>query len=216
MGQEKANFNILTDFTENFGRYSDMYNRLWNQSISNGFKMVEAMSDRMTNMVVANKSDGCCPPERDCPPQCLLNLTRHAYPGERIVVPFAIKNTCGAAKTYRVGVRSLMDQFGEPASATATLDKEQVTLNPGQSITVLMTIDLANEQRTGVSYQTDIVIREAEVNQNICFTLHLNAYADIPVAKPLDERHYLNHFQSWQSHFYCEKPLRDGQTRTDG
>ncbi len=215
MGQEKANFNILTDFTENFGRYSDLYSRLWDQSIRNGFRLAERISDTITG-TRAGDDCGCCPPSCDCPPQCLLTLTHSAYPGERVVVPFAIKNTCGAAKTYQVGVRPLMDQFGETAPTAATLNKEQVTLNPGQSVTILMTIDLANEERTGISYQTDIVIRESEVNQNICFTLYLKAYSDIPVAKPLDESHYLNHFQSWQSHFYCEKPKRDGQTRTEG
>lgn len=215
MGQEKTNINLLNDFANNFNRYADFYNQMVNQSINSGLRFMETMSDTLTG---AKRSDncGCCPPNCDCPPQCLLTISKNAYPGERVVVPFVIKNTCNTAKTYRVGVRPLMDQFGEPASLAVQLDKEQVTLNPGQSVTVLMTIDLANEQRTGISFQTDIVLREAEVNQNICFTLHLKAYSHIPVAKPMDESHYLNRFQSWQSHYYCEKPKRNGETRTNG
>src|SRR5687768_17525555 len=62
---------------------------------------------------MTKKSDcNCCPPKEECPPHCLLTIIRTAHPGERILIPFSIRNKCGGPKKYRVGVRQLMDRQG--------------------------------------------------------------------------------------------------------
>jgi hypothetical protein len=147
---------------------------------------------------------GCCPPEDVCPPRCLLTLCRDAYPGEVIVVPFVIHNASSFAKTYQVGVHPLLDEEGNAAPASATLDQTSVTVAPFQSRLVQMRINL-NGFKAGSVYHTDVVIRERDHNQDICFTLNVKSFADAPVATPLDERKMNRHFVGWQAHFYCDE-----------
>jgi hypothetical protein len=147
---------------------------------------------------------GCCPPKNECPPHCLIQISRHAYAGERIIVPFVIKNKCQDSKVFQVGVRELKMDDGSIAPHQPVLDKSTVTLDAGESEMVLMTIDLLSFS-TGHTYNTEIVIREKDINQNVCFSLIIDGYDDLPVAKPLDECKYLVHWQGWQSHFYCEQ-----------
>lgn len=153
------------------------------------------------------QKDDCCAPKASCPPHCLTSITRHATEGERIIVPFMIKNTCTTAKTYRVGVRELKDADGNKAPDQPTLNKNQVVLEPGRSERVLMSIDLAKFTQ-GSAYSTEIVLREKDINQNICFTLIVDASNNIPVAEPLAEQKYRLRWQSWKDHFYCEPPVK--------
>lgn len=150
-----------------------------------------------------NDDCGCCPPKEECPPNCLVNISRHAYEGERIIVPFIVKNKCNTPKHYRVGVRELKADNGSLAPSQPVLNKTEVTLDPGGSEMVLMGIDL-NNFSAGHTYNVEIVIREKDINQNICFKLFVDGYSNVPVAEPLDEDKYRVHWQGWQSHFYCE------------
>lgn len=183
---------------------------LLSSSFENNMKMATEMGNLFKNVsfqspfLASSKNCDCCPPEPYCPPHCLIEINRDAYAGEVIVVPFAVKNTCGSAKRYKIGLRPLVDQDGNPAPQQPVLNKQEVDLQPGQLVNVLMTINLMQGVNPGDCFQTDIVIREKEVNQNICFTLNVVPFCDVPVAKPLSEKHYFNHWQSWQSHFYCE------------
>lgn len=153
---------------------------------------------------IKTSSCDCCPPEETCPPHCIASITRTAIQGERIIVSFTVKNDCSHAKTYRVGVRELKDENGELAPSQPVLNKNSVTLDPGRSEQVLMTIDLDNF-KTGSTYTTEIVLREKEINQNICFTLNVES-AGSTVVSPQDEQQYLLRWQSWKDHYYCERP----------
>lgn len=149
----------------------------------------------------SNCQCGCCPPDCDCPPQCLLQLNRCAYPGETVVVPFSVRNTTGVARIYKVGVRNLHDQQGNIAPSQVSVNKDMISLQPGQALTLLAEVNLQQFQ-VGI-YETDIVLREKDVNQNICFRLEVLPFPDAPEARPWDENKLLTHFQSWQSHYYC-------------
>ena len=145
----------------------------------------------------------CCPPETTCPPHCLTSINRCAMQGERIIVPFLVKNTCSHAKTYRIGVRELKNEDGQLAPSQPKLNKQAVTLEPGRSERVLMMIDL-EKFSNGSVYTTEIVLREHEINQNICFTLMVDGDCNTAVAEPQDEKKYQLRWQNWQSHYYCE------------
>jgi hypothetical protein len=147
----------------------------------------------------------CCPPENICPPHCIASINRCAMQGERIVVPFNIKNTCSHAKTWRIGVRELKDQDGQMAAAQPQLNKQTVTIEPGRSERVLMMLDL-NNFTNGSVYSTEIVLREKDINQNICFTLTIDGDCNTVTAAPQDEQKYNLRWQGWQSHYYCEPP----------
>jgi hypothetical protein len=151
------------------------------------------------------QGDDCCRPKNECPPHCIAAIHRQAMPGERILVPFSIKNTCSTVKTWRVGVRELKDADGTMAPEQPVLNKQSVTLEPGRSERVVMMIDLA-KFTNGKTYSTEIVLREKDINQNICFTLVVDDSADIVVVSPQNEKKYNLHWQGWETHFYCEKP----------
>lgn len=145
---------------------------------------------------------GCCPPKQHCPPHCILSIHRTAYAGERIIVPFKIKNTHSTTHTYMIGHWPLMDESGNTAPQQPVLSKTSVTLAPNQVELVFMTIDLISF-KTGQTYNMEIVLREEKFNQNICFSLFMGDSRDVPVAKPWDEHIVYPKFLDWQTHFTC-------------
>lgn len=157
----------------------------------------------------------CCPPKQTCPPHCIAAITRYAIQGERIITAFTVENNCSQTKSYRIGVRELKDESGNLAPSQPMLNKTFVTLDPGRSEQVLVTLDLANFQN-GSTYTTEIVLREKEINQNVCFTVIVESISSTTVT-PLDENQYKLRWQSWKDHYYCERPTfsRTTDTRQD-
>lgn len=198
-------------------RFSNLSMELFADSLRNNFKMLDDMGNIFTSSVSQDiqkrKSSHCCPPEPECPPRCILEIKKEAYAGEVIVQPFMVKNQCNSIKTYRIGVREFKDQHGNESPVAAILNRNEIQLEPGQSISVLLSVNLSQEVQAGDCLSTDIVIREKEVNQNICFKLFVKPICDVPVAVPLKEAYYFNHWQSWQSHFYCENKPENRRER---
>jgi hypothetical protein len=190
---------------------SDLSISAMKTTVENSTRSFEAMNRIASDVGLRNLNlpgmseweSECCPPKQKCPPHCILEIFRNAYPGEVIVVPFMVKNTCQTYKTYKVGVRELKNINGSPAPTQPQLDKQQVSLAPGQSELVKMYLDVRT-YNPGESFATEIVIREKEYNQNICFNLSMKGFGDAPVARPMDEKKYKLKWLSWRSHFYCE------------
>ncbi len=197
---------------------TDNLQQLTNLSLSALKPVIEGMINSMstlTNSILKNGiptiqipiiggSNCDCPPKENCPPHCIAALKRTAMPGERIITSFTVKNDCNKTKTYRIGLRELKDENGALAPAQPVLNKNSVTLDPGASEQVLVSVDLANFNN-GSTYATEIVLREKEINQNVCFTIKVENSAGASVS-PLDERQYLLRWQSWKDHYYCEPP----------
>lgn len=206
---------------------SDSFQRITDMSIETMKPLMENMFDNVTKvnrqiidgkvprLNLSNqkgKTSHCSPPEDACPPHCIATITREAMAGERIIVPFLVKNECSTTKTYRVGVRELMDMDGNLAPTQPKLNKTTVTLAPGRKERVLMLIDLSTYSN-GTEYATEIVLREKEFNQNICFRLRVDHHDEI-TAVPHSEKKYKMKWQNWQSHFYCE-PKKGVRVITD-
>lgn len=149
-------------------------------------------------------NSNCCPPEETCPPQCIASITKNAMEGERMIAAFTVKNDCSKTKSYRIGVRELKDESGNMAPAQPTLNKSFITLDAGRSEQVLVMLDLANF-KNGSTYSTEIVLREKEINQNVCFTVNVGNASSTTVT-PQDENKYKLRWQSWKDHYYCERP----------
>lgn len=198
---------------------TDNIQQLTNLSLSALKPVMEGMINSMssiTDSILKNgiptiqiptigQSNCDCPPKENCPPHCIAAIKRTAVPGERIIISFNVKNDCNKTKTYRIGVRELKDENGALAPAQPVLNKNSVTLDPGGSEQVLVSVDL-NNFNNGSTYTTEIVLREKEINQNICFTIKVDNSGSTSVA-PLDEQQYLLHWQSWKDHYYCERPV---------
>lgn len=197
----------------------DSYKRMADLSLSTMRPFLEGMVENVStvNRSIADtgisnlaipvmktkSSSSCCPPETECPPHCIANITRHASAGERIVVPFLVRNSCASEKTYRIGVRELKDEDGNVAPSQPNLNKKSVTLQPGNRERVLMTVDLESF-KSGSVYSTEIVLREKDINQNICFSLVVEGSSDADEVSPYDEKKYKLKWQDWKSHYYCE------------
>ncbi len=212
---------ILNSLTDGLQKLTDLSLSTLRLSMDTASKNVNELTKVMSNVGLGSfmlpvlpgilpgmktVDHGCCPPEEECPPHCLLQIRREAAAGERIIVPFLVKNKFNGTKQYKIGVRELKNIDGSAAPSQPVLNKNEVTLDPGQSELVSIAIDLANFQN-GTTYQAEIVIRENAINQNICFKLVLGN-AGAPVAQPLDEKKYTLHWQNWRSHFYCESPQK--------
>lgn len=198
--------------------FMDSYKRMADLSLNTMRPFVEGMVENMSTFnksmadtgiptltfpSIKTKSSKCCPPETECPPHCIANITRHAREGERISVQFLVRNRCSSEKTYRIGVRELKDEDGNMAPAQPKLNKKSVTLAPGGSERVAMAIDLKSFKRGSV-YSAEIVLREKEINQNICFRLVVEGRSDLEEVSPYDEKKYKLKWQDWRSHYYCE------------
>jgi hypothetical protein len=204
---------------------SDTLTQIANSSLQSFKPVMEGMINNMAsvnqsvrdinygNITFPNILKGtcnCCPPEPNCPPQCIASISRTAAQDEKILVPVLVKNTCKQTKTYRVGVRELKDQDGKLAPFQPKLNKHTLTIDPGRSERVIMLVDL-DKFNNGSTYTTEIVIREKDINQNICFTLMVDNDYNLVTAAPQDEKQYQMRWQSWQSHYYCEPKKSSGQ-----
>ncbi len=178
---------ILKNMAENMGTLNKTM-------VTNGIPVL--------NILGSGKKSKCCPPEETCPPHCIDSINRQAMAGERLIEAIIVTNNCSTEKTYRVGVRELKNLDGSPAPSQPVMDKSSITLAPGRSERVLMTLDLTNFNN-GSTYEAEIVIRERDINQNICFTLKVNENDPTEVS-PQNEKKYKLKWQDWQSHFYCE------------
>lgn len=157
----------------------------------------------------------CCPPEEKCPPHCLTVLERRAHIGEVIMVPFVVRNVCGGIRKYQLGVRPLYDPEGKPTPNQPVMDKNEITLQPNQAVVVRLKLDLSEGFQPGACYETEIVLREKEVNQNICFRLCIKDY-QLPEVHPRDEHEFFHHFVGWDKHFYCEdRKFKTGKLKID-
>lgn len=159
-----------------------------------------------SNFKLPNSSDcETCPPQENCPPKFIGKIHRVAMSNERIIVPMMIGNSCSIVKTYKVGVRELLDPDGNLAPQQPVLNKNSVTLQPNAKERVLIGINLANFKNG--SYEAEVVIRELEYNQNVLLSVEIEDYAS-SVFSPLNEKDFKLKWQSWKTHFYCEPKKR--------
>lgn len=210
MENRKLKSNVFSDAVmENIQTLSDIsmqfYGNMLENMIGNNAPIAEQMGQMGKSVLSPIKtmfnSGDCCAPKEKCPPHCIASINRNAMAGERIIVPFMVKNNCSSGKTYQVGIRDMTDQDGTSAPSQPQLNKNSVSLQPHASERVLLLLDLANFSNG--TYSAEIVLREKEYNQNICLTVHVGDHNTI-TAIPHEEKQFKLKWQSWQSHFYCE------------
>ncbi|WGK64231.1 hypothetical protein [Croceiramulus getboli] len=195
------NIQNLTDMSLDF--YGTLIDNVLQNNSGTAQRVSQMSSNLMAPVQSMFNSDHCCPPKEECPPHCIASIHRKAMMGERIIVPFQVSNPCDVEKTYRVGLRPLHDQDGNTANSQPQLNKQQVSLPPHGSERVLMSLDTS---KLGAgTYTAEIVLREKEYNQNICFTLDLSNHSG-PTVTPHEEKKFKLKWQSWKTHFYCELP----------
>lgn len=201
--------NLQQTLTQNLKQLSDLSLSLAQPLVGNLAENFTSLSQSVLSSAPAAinipkfklQSDDCCAPKNECPPHCLHQIHRTAMVGERILIPFIVKNGCSSAKTYRIGVRELKDLDGQMAPDQPLVNKASVSLAGGQQERVLLMIDLSKFAEK--TYQVEVVLREKDYNQNLCITLQVGSSA-APVVIPVDEKKYRLRWQSWKDHFYCD------------
>ncbi len=192
---------------------SNTLGKLINQSFQTYKVLLDAGLKGAQQNIGSSSDCDTCPPKEQCPPKSIASIYRKAMAEERIVVPFILKNTCSHAKSYRIGLRSVTNQDGNPAPNQPYLNKNIVNLQPNAQERVLLQLDL-----TGFAigkYHVEIVVREKEFNQNILLTIEVADHT-AAVISPLDEKQYRLKWQSWKTHFYCEPKNRKPQRIENG
>src|SRR5438309_682234 len=101
------NFQQLTNFSSGAIKPL-MEGRMNNVSAAN--KALMQYTSTAIKFPMLNYDCDCCPSKNACPPHYIASITKTAISGERIIVPFLVKNNCSNVKTYRVGVRELVSQ----------------------------------------------------------------------------------------------------------
>ena len=144
-----------------------------------------------------------CPPPDLCLPRCLASIQLRARPGESRIVPFGVRNTSNAEKTYKVGVRPFVDAKGQSIDISMSLSETAITIQPGKMVMLELYVGIPKTLFPGGAYETDIVLREAINNQNICFSIIIEGNFNVPVASPFDEKYLNIKFHRWHHHFYC-------------
>jgi hypothetical protein len=144
-----------------------------------------------------------CPPPDLCLPRCLASIQLRARPGESRIVPFGVRNTSNGEKTYLVGVRPFVDAKGQSIGISMALSETAITIQPGKMVMLELHVSIPKTLFTNSSYETDIVLREAINNQNICFSIVIEGNFNVPVACPFDEKYLNIKFHRWHHHFYC-------------
>lgn len=175
--------------------------------LSRSFEMYKGILEtgfNATNLKLPTSSDcDACAPKEECPPKFIGKLYRSAMPNECIIVPFIINNGSSVPKTYRIGMRELKDNDGNLAPIQPKLNKNTVVLPPNGQERILIGLQLANFSKG--TYETEVVVREKDYNQNILLTVDVQDVS-ASVFTPLDEKKYNLKWQSWKTHFYCERP----------
>ena len=76
---KKIDFNNVTQSVK---RITDATTRMLQDNLNNNMQWFTELQDVLGTGIGQGKKDDCnaCPPECDCPPQCLLGITRDASP----------------------------------------------------------------------------------------------------------------------------------------
>jgi hypothetical protein len=197
------NLQTLTDMSMEF--YGSMLDNMTGNTAQFSKNLAQLSKTAFEPLRSIFPSSESCPPKQECPPHCIASIFRKAAPGERIVIPFHVENDCAETRSYRVGVRELLDEDGKPAVKQPVLNKDSLTLPPYSRQRVLVSLDL--EGFNVGTYTAELVLREKEFNQNVCLTIDV---CDTPgvVVRPYEEKKFRLKWQSWKSHYYCEPPRK--------
>jgi hypothetical protein len=147
----------------------------------------------------------CCEiPETDCPPRCVCQIVWCAARGEHVTATIALTNTAKKTQTFNIAATSFKGPDGD-TGVTATVTPASVNLNPNQSATIAVALEVNDKFDVGTTYGSEVTLTgqyEQCVELRVCVRptqLHHCEVrqGDIPT-------HIRAH--RWYHHFQCEEP----------
>jgi hypothetical protein len=158
----------------------------------------------------------CCEiPETACPPRCVCVIAWQAARGEDAKATITLTNTAKKAQAYSIESTTFQGPSGD-TGVTPTVAPANVNLNPNQSATIEVTLNVTDKFETNNSYAAEVTIT-GQYEQ--CVQLHLTVTPSRRHHCDVKQGDIPTHIRAhrWYDHFQCEEPCFEPATprRTD-
>ncbi len=163
-----------------------------------------------TTPVASRCNCGCEIPETDCPPRCVCRMHWQGSRGERVKGSITLTNTAQKAQAFSMQATSFKGPDGD-TGVTAALAPAFVTLNPNQSATIAVDLDVGDKFETGKSYDAEVTLTgQYEQCVQLCLTVRPSPSHHCEVRQGNIPTHIRAH--RWYDHFQCEEPCFEPAT----
>ncbi len=169
------------------------YVKMWQEAAKGGH-----------NLGGCRPSCTCQVPEQDCPPRCVCDLTWVVTPGGRLEGTVRVTNTGKTGRTFAFRATNLIAAGHDP-DLTPSLQPEQATLAPGES--VLVQVAAAGTDRLQIGRQYTAEIRVAGLYEQ-CVRLRVDVEAESRPHCDVEQGEMPMRIRAhrWSDHFQCEEP----------
>ncbi len=153
----------------------------------------------------------CQVPEQDCPPRCVCDLTWVVTPGGRVEGSLRVTNTGQTGRAFAFRATNLVAAGHDP-DITPSLQPDQATLAPGES--VLVQVSAAGTDRLQVGRQYTAEIRVAGLYEQ-CVRVTIDVEAEARPHCDVEQGEMPTRIRAhrWSDHFQCEEPCFEPVTR---
>lgn len=146
----------------------------------------------------------CKIPETECPPRCVCQLRWEAEQGQTVKGTIRLTNTGKDTRQFGLGAKTLSSPDGDTGVAPK-LDKNHVTLAPGQEATIHVKIEVGEPFHAHRTYTSEILIRG---RYEQCVLVRLDV---VPQQRPhcnVEHGEIPTRIRAhqWYDHFQCEEP----------
>ena len=153
----------------------------------------------------------CCEiPETECPPRCVCRMHWSAARGEHVKGTITLTNTAQKAQAFSMQATSFKGPDGD-TGVSASLAPANVTLNPNQSATIAVDLDVTDKFETGNSYEAEVTLT-GQYEQ--CVELRLTVRPSHSHHCDVRQGNIPTRIRAhrWYHHFQCEEPCFEPAT----
>lgn len=160
---------------------------------------------------ILRPSSCCCEiPETECPPRCVCRIHWSAARGEHVNATITLTNTANTAQAFSIAGTSFTGSEGD-TGVKASLAPATVTLNPNQSATIAVDLDVIDKFESGKAYEAEITLTgKYEQCVQLCLTVRPSHSHHCEVRQGNIPTHIRAH--RWYDHFQCEEPCFEPAT----
>jgi hypothetical protein len=146
----------------------------------------------------------CQVPEQDCPPRCVCDLNWVTYPGARLEGTVRVTNTGKVSRLFTFQATNLVSAGHDP-DITPSLQPDQATLAPGQSVVVQ--VSAAGTDRLQIGRQYTAEIRVAGLYEQ-CVRIQVDVESERRPHCEVEQGEMPTRIRAhrWSDHFQCEEP----------
>jgi hypothetical protein len=146
----------------------------------------------------------CRVPEQDCPPRCVCDLNWVVTPGGKVEGSVRVTNTGEAGRTFAFRATNLVAAGHDP-DITPSLQPNQATLAPGES--VLVQVNAAGTDRLQIGRQYTAEVLVAGLYEQ-CVRVRIDVESEVRPHCDVEQGEMPTRIRAhrWSDHFQCEEP----------